>query len=314
MDLCFFFGPREMGDEIQSGHNDASVIFERFGDEVVAIHLGTGRYYSLPGAAGDAFLLLAGNSTVPEIAEALSAKYDAPVQVITSDLGDFLQQLKDESLIVNRTGGDRKGDKSRNADLSSAPLEPRVPYTALVVHAHRDLENLFLVDPIHEAGEAGWPEVKKPAEPAAGTPLRYSLASERCLFEQFDEATIALNLNTGAYFSFSGPSEDMLLLLYETPTRAEIVQALETKYAASTSELSEAVDRFMNRLLQSDLILAEEIDGEPECRTLKLARPGDGQPFTAPEIEMYRDAPGSLLWRTGPVSWISLSFVGQKKV
>jgi len=272
--------------DVQLGHNDASVIFERFGEEVVAIHLGTGRYYSLPGVAGDAFLLLSGAPTVPELAEALAARYDAAAQVIADDLCGFVRQLRDESLIVEKKRG-----KGQIADVPPAISEPRLPYKTPEVHAHRDLENLFLVDPIHETGEAGWPQVKKPVEPAAGTPVRYRFASERCLVEQFDEATIALNLNTGAYFSFSGPAEDMLLLLHEAPTPAEIVKALETKYIAPSTELSEAVKRFLSRLFQIDLVLVEELEGEPECRPLKLARPGEGLAFAAPEIDIYRDAP-----------------------
>ena len=71
------------------GHSGTSVIFEQFGEEVVAIHLGTGRYYSLPGAAGDAFLLLAKAPTVAELAKALSARYDAPAESIEADLSYF---------------------------------------------------------------------------------------------------------------------------------------------------------------------------------------------------------------------------------
>jgi hypothetical protein len=271
--------------EAQIGLNDASVIFERFGEEVVAIHLGSGRYYSLPGVAGDMFLLLVGAPTVAELAEALAAKYDAPAQAIADDLRGFVRQLLDESLIV-----ERKHSKGHSVAAPTTFQETRLPYAAPVVHAHRDLENLFLVDPIHETGDAGWPQVK-PAEPAAGTPMRYRFASERCLFERFDEATIALDLNTGAYFSFSGPAEDILLLLYEAPTPAEIVKALETKYTAPKEQLSEAVDNFLARLVQIDLVLAEEIEGQPECRVLTLAKAGEGLAFEAPEIDMYRDAP-----------------------
>jgi hypothetical protein len=273
--------------DVQLGYNDASVIFERFGEEVVAIHLGTGRYYSLPGAAGEMFLMLSGTPTVSELAAALSARYDAPAREIEHDLARFVRQLLDESLIVEKK-------HTTNGSRVTQPIafsEPRLPYVAPTIHAHRDLENLFLVDPIHETGEAGWPQVKKPAEPAPGAAMRYRLAAERCLFEQFDEATIALDLNTGAYFSFSGPAEDILLLLHDAPTAAEIVKALETKYNAPKEKLSEAVDRFLTRLFQIDIVLAEEIEGDPECRALNLARAGTGLAFEAPEIEMYRDAP-----------------------
>jgi hypothetical protein len=268
------------------GHNEANVIFERFGEEVVAIHLGTGRYYSLPGVAGETFLLFSGTPTVPELADALSAKYDAPAQQIADDLRAFVTQLKDESLII-----EERRAKAHSIEAPAAPSELRLPYMTPMVHAHRDLENLFLVDPIHETGEAGWPQQKAPAEPAAGTPMRYRFASERCLFEQFDEATIALNLNTGAYFSFSGPAEDILLLLYEAPVPAEIVMALATKYIASEAQLSEAVDHFLARLVQVDLVLAEQIEGGAEYRVLALAKPAEGVAFEAPEIDMFRDAP-----------------------
>jgi len=276
-----------MAIDVRLGHNDGSAIFERFGEEVVAIHLGTGRYYSLPGVAGDAFLLLSGTPTVPELAEALSAKYDAPARVIADDLRVFVRQLKDESLIV-----EKKHATGHSVEAPTAFLDPRLPYMAPVVHAHRDLENLFLVDPIHETGAAGWPQAKAPA---AGTPMRYRFSPERCLVEQFDEATIALNLNTGAYFSFSGSAEDILLLLHDAPTPAEIVKALETKYIAHGAEMSAAVDQFLTRLSQVDLVHAEEIEGDPECRALTLAKPGEGMVFEAPEMDMFRDAPAAAM-------------------
>jgi hypothetical protein len=277
-----------MNENARLGHSGASVIFERFGEEVVAIHLGTGRYYSLPGAAGDAFLLLAKTPTIAELATALSAKYDATAEKIEADLIGFLSQLKDESLIV-----EERQATAQSLEASTVMNGQRMHYLAPEVHSHRDLENLFLVDPIHEAGEAGWPQVKKPAEPLAGTPMRYRFAAERCLFEQFEEATIALNLNTGAYFSFSGSAEDILLLVNEAPTAEEIVKALTTKYDAPSTELREAADRFLARLVQTDLVVAEEIEEGGEVRSLALAKPGTGLAFRPPDLEMYRDAPAA---------------------
>jgi len=218
--------------------------------------------------------------------EALAARYDAPAELITADLGEFLSQLKDESLIV-----EERQASGNSLDVAATIHETRLPYAAPVMQSHRDLENLFLVDPIHETGEAGWPQVKKPVEPSPGTPLRYRFAAERCLFEQFEDATIALNLNTGAYFSFSGSAEDILLLMNEAPTAPEIVKALGTKYAAADASLAETVDHFLARLVQTDLVTAEEMDGDAECRALTLTRPGSGVAFHPPEIEMYRDAP-----------------------
>lgn len=273
-----------MESDARLGHNDANVIFERFGDEVVAIHLGTGCYYSLPGVAGDAFLLLPGTSTVSELAEALSSKYEAPAHLIADDLPRFVQQLRDEALIV-----EVKHANGGGVDVSGMFSDPRLPYTAPAVYSHRDLENLFLVDPVHDAGEEGWPHVRR--QPETGNPGRYRFASERCLIERFDEATVAVNLSTGAYFSVSGPAEDILLLLHNAPTKAEIVKALSTKYIAADAQLLEAVDAFLTRLSEVDLIVTEQLEGDPECRALTLAKPGKNLVFEAPEIDIFRDAP-----------------------
>ena len=269
--------------EVRFGFNQANVIFERFGDEVVAIHLGTGCYFGLPGVAGDAFLLLSGTPTISELAEELSAKYEAPALAIEDDLRGFLRQLKEESLIVEAKRAE--GQTGAAIEFSGA----RIPYLAPAVNSHRDLENLFLVDPVHDASAEGWPH-RKPS-PEAGKPVRYRLVSENCLIERFDEAAIALNLHTGAYFSFSGPAEDILLLLHNAPMPAEIVKALGTKYVASEGQLAEAVDRFLTRVAEIDLVAAEEVDEGLECRTLTLAKPGEGLRFEAPEIDIFRDAP-----------------------
>jgi hypothetical protein len=276
----------------------SSVIYERFGEEVVAIHTGTGRYYSLPGLAGEAFLLLEKSPTVAELTAALARKYDAPESLIRADLGSFFQILEDESLIAS--GG--VGASGSNADCledfcpSGSGL---LPYQAPIVDAHRNLENLFLVDPIHETAQAGWPHVR-PAGVSDDATLRYRVAADRCLFEQFEEATIALNLNTGAYFSFSGSAEDILLLVNEQPTVAEIVQALATKYTATADQLQAAVEHFLERLIQTDMVVAEALeDGHAPTRELVLARPGTGLVFPPPEMAMYRDAPAVAPESTG---------------
>ena len=272
-----------MEGEVRFGLNEANIIFERFGDEVVAIHLGTGCYFSLPDVAGDAFVLLSGAPTITELAESLSRKYDAEASKIASDLPAFLRQLKDESLIVEAKA--EAGKFPPAIEFSGA----RLAYTAPAVNSHRDLENLFLVDPVHDASAEGWPHRKH--SPETGKPLRYRIATENCLIEHFDEAAIALNLHTGAYFSFSGPAEDILLLLHNAPMPAEIVRALRTKYVASDAQLADAVDRFLTRVAEIDLIVAEEVDADLEPRTLTLAKPGEGLSFESPEIDIFRDAP-----------------------
>jgi Coenzyme PQQ synthesis protein D (PqqD) len=132
--------------------NAPAVIFERFDDELVAIHLETGAYHSLIGAAADAFVLLGEEATVPELADALAMRYAATSAEIAPALGPFLEELGKEELIVP------VGTRKPRGPLHLAGGETRLPFIPPNVQAYHDLESLFLLDPIHEVGDQGWPQ------------------------------------------------------------------------------------------------------------------------------------------------------------
>lgn len=138
--------------------NAPAVIFERFDEELVAINMDKGTYHSMAGPAADAFLLLSEEGTVGELAGALANKYAATPEQIATTLAPFLDQLREEQLIVSV-----ETRKPRDP-LRIAGNESGVPFAAPSLQAFRDLEGLLLLDPVHEVGDEGWPP---PAEPAA---------------------------------------------------------------------------------------------------------------------------------------------------
>lgn len=129
-----------------------SVIYERFDDELVAINLNTGVYHSLTGIAADVFQLMTEGATAEEIADALTGKYDAQANQILEAITPFLQQLQTEELITSVELP--KGP----APLTIAPVETGLPLTRPSLEAYRDLQSLFLLDPVHEVSEQGWPQ------------------------------------------------------------------------------------------------------------------------------------------------------------
>jgi len=136
-----------------------TVIYEQFDGELVAIHLDTGAYHSLQGAGMDAFLLLAEEATPQELAAALETKYDAAAGEISKALIPFLAALEAEKLIA-------KVDVRRSRDpLKLASAGPKLPFGPPTLEAYHDLQSLFLLDPVHEVGDKGWPH---PAEASSG--------------------------------------------------------------------------------------------------------------------------------------------------
>jgi hypothetical protein len=132
--------------------NAPSVIYEQFDGELVAIHLDTGAYHSLLGAGADAFLLLTAEATAPELSEALGMKYDASPEQISKALTPFLAALEAEKLIA-------PVEVRQSRDPLVLPVTgPKLPFAPPSLDAYHDLQSLFLLDPVHEVGDRGWPQ------------------------------------------------------------------------------------------------------------------------------------------------------------
>ncbi|MSO78744.1 MAG: PqqD family protein [Acidimicrobiia bacterium] len=128
------------------------VTHERLDDEVIAINLETGAYFAFSGVAADCWSLVVAGLDRAGAAAAIAERYGVDVERSRSDVSQFVTQLEAAGLIM--------GEADAGATPESVGLPtPNGPlaYTAPVVDSFEDLEDLLLLDPIHEVDEAGWP-------------------------------------------------------------------------------------------------------------------------------------------------------------
>jgi len=132
--------------------NRPNVISEVFDDEVVAINFETGSYYGMRGTARDIW-----NALDSEIAlDTLAARYQGDAGTIAAEVERFLERLLDEHLVAPRSG-------APSAAGGSPPVETRIPWQSPALEIYKDMQDLLLLDPIHEVDETGWPARKPPA-------------------------------------------------------------------------------------------------------------------------------------------------------
>jgi len=136
--------------------DERGVVFERFDDEVIAINLNTGIYYSLNGTAADIFESLAGGCPVTELATALQPRYKEDLRLFEQDILRIVSELHGALLIEP---GQANG-KSLPQPLS--PCHPSLTFEPPVLKVHNDLQDLFVLDPVHEVGAEGWPTPQHP--------------------------------------------------------------------------------------------------------------------------------------------------------
>ena len=148
--------------------NAPQVIHEAIDGEVIVINLGTGTYYSLKGSAAEIWQLIQepGGASDGEVADALAARYEAARPTLEDWLERFLAELTEEGLVSRAEAADARGGTGA-VDSASANGQPvgKPILTPPLLEKFTDMQDLVLLDPVHEVDETGWPQR---ADAAAG--------------------------------------------------------------------------------------------------------------------------------------------------
>ncbi|HEU5245229.1 MAG TPA: PqqD family protein [Gaiellaceae bacterium] len=139
--------------------NTPQVIHETIDGEVIVIKLTSGTYYSLRGGGADVWHVLqsAPGADASAIAAELARRFGRPSDTLGGEIADFLEALKREELVVEAEGSVPASIPS-SAGLPSGNIERA--FEAPVLEKFTDMQDLVLIDPVHEVGATGWPHPK----------------------------------------------------------------------------------------------------------------------------------------------------------
>ena len=127
-------------------HEDVSA--ERIDGDVIAVNLVTGAYFSLSGSAADVWTVATSGAPSPIWLQALDTAYGC--EISRADIDALVASCLEHGLI-----------ESVDPDPTAEPLLPpdldRSRWLTPVLEVFTDLQDLILVDPIHDADDLGWP-------------------------------------------------------------------------------------------------------------------------------------------------------------
>ena len=129
--------------------NEPAVISEVIEGEAIILNFESGTYYSLNESARSIWEDLAAGVTTTSLVERLGSRYGPGVTPCAIDIRDFVAKLEREQLIVaapERAAVEMPPSTPAEGDYESPQLEK-----------FTDLQELLLLDPIHEMDEAGRP-------------------------------------------------------------------------------------------------------------------------------------------------------------
>lgn len=143
--------------------NTGQVISEIIDGEAVMINLTTGNYYSLNESGAFAWNAIERGASATDIVDMLASRFEGDRAEIERTTGALIEELTREELIVP-TETDGAGTPALETTAAG-----RQPFSAPRLEKHTDMQDLILLDPVHEVGEQGWPHVKAD-DGAARTP------------------------------------------------------------------------------------------------------------------------------------------------
>ena len=134
------------------------ILRELIDEEVVIINMVSGSYYSLTDLGALIWDMIEQGLSLDRIVQALVNQYDASPEVIQDSLDQLMVSLMTEELIVTATS------ETTMAEVISietvAALTAKKPFLSPVLSKYDDMQELLLVDPIHDVDESGWPNIK----------------------------------------------------------------------------------------------------------------------------------------------------------
>ena len=128
---------------------------ETFGEETVIVNLDSGNYYSAQEPGSIIFSLVADGASEADILRRIKSEFSGNSEEISDSIAKFLDQLVEESLVeaeyVRDGNGEPAGDETG---------EPERVFSAPLLQKYTDMEEMLMLDPVHEVDELGWPSAR----------------------------------------------------------------------------------------------------------------------------------------------------------
>ena len=141
--------------------NSPHVISETVGGETIIVNLARGHYFSLQGTAVEVWQGLERGEAAETIVLELEQRYEAGDGEIGAAVKKLLDDFVTAELVVVEGNGTGAVTRAPAQDVGE-----RVPFVSPSFTTFTDMQDIILLDPVHEVDTRGWPHAS--ADASAG--------------------------------------------------------------------------------------------------------------------------------------------------
>ena len=137
--------------------NSPEVVFDIFDDETIIINMESGNYYSIANVAAKIWEQIGNGSFANEIIIGINNIYEGDKKEIDLTTSKFLDELKNERLIICIDKEVNKSDFRAETPKNNTTNTNKLNFESPEMIRYTDMQDLLVLDPIHEVAESGWP-------------------------------------------------------------------------------------------------------------------------------------------------------------
>lgn len=145
--------------------NAPRIVHQTIAGETIIIDLDSGAYYSTDKAGAVIWEQIAQGISLEDVLPIVMQRYQGDPAAIGVAISGFVAELERTTLIS------RASQESSSLTAPSSPtarpdasIQPM--FETPILHKYTDMQDLLLVDPIHEVGAEGWPGTRSTSAPA----------------------------------------------------------------------------------------------------------------------------------------------------
>lgn len=140
--------------------NKPNVIHEVIDGEAVIVNLKVGTYYSTDKVGAEVWTLIEKGLSIGQIIDDIQARYIGNRETISHAIDHLISQLQKENLIVPKVFQENSSEQVNGHSHSSHSViaDEKIPFEEPKLEKYSDMEDLLLLDPIHDVEEEGWPK------------------------------------------------------------------------------------------------------------------------------------------------------------
>jgi hypothetical protein len=140
--------------------NEPNIVHENIDGETVVLNLDSGNYYSIVDVGADIWDYIVKGAPVREIIPLILENYDCSQGGEENAVNSFINQLQQEGLVIAIDDKLTASLLPQNWKEQITAKESKAVFHAPVLNKYTDMQDLLLLDPIHEVDATGWPSIK----------------------------------------------------------------------------------------------------------------------------------------------------------